>query len=497
MPSSFALLIAGITGLILTWDVVVASRGAQVRPSAPLLRTLTALTGILLLPGLLVALADSSLLTARLTQQLWWLWPATVACATIQSAWVAARKPMSAALALPLVAWNTLLLLVSVARVLPERGSPDPEWMGAMAAAMLHACAAAAGPVALTSPFMILPPVLAPSLPARWRPLAVLRACVSALAALATLLVLSRLPGAVDARRSYLRYVPERLQERPAGDLAIGLRILPPLDRAPSPYALRVDLALAESLQSRALFIRVAETAPLAALDSLARALEPVRHDSMQLAVTLESGDGAGAGPDARAVEQLTRRLRPELFVIDVEPTAGDAGRGVDRFAQVEETARAARAGFDAVRTIVSIDPLMPDGRAWFTWVRTRARGAAAVGVVLRAGAGGANDLEEQMAMVSQWIASQPSDRPTWITRVTTAPVAHGEESQALAWRGVLAWAARTAEIHGVLTGPASDYGTVTGIRAASGRLRPAARVIAAAARGLREGRAATRASPP
>jgi hypothetical protein len=139
----------------------------------------------------------------------------------------------------------------------------------------------------------------------------------------------------------------------------------------------------------------------------------------------------------------------------------------------------------------------MPEGRAWFAWARTRAMGVAAVGVVLHAGAGGAADLDEQLAMVSQWIASQPSDRPVWVTRVTTAPVAHGEEAQALAWRGLLGWAMRTSAVRAVLAGPASDYADVSGIRAASGRLRPVARLLETTTRGLREARAATRASPP
>ncbi|MBI2797057.1 MAG: hypothetical protein HYX65_10175 [Gemmatimonadetes bacterium] len=494
MPPPFPLGVALVVGAILAWDIVVASRGAQAPAAAPALRALTALTGILLAPGLLVAVADGALLTARLTQQLWWLWPATVACATLQAAWVALRRPVAPAVALPLAAWNGLLLVAAAARVLPERGMDEPAWMGAVAAAVLHACAAVAGPAALTSPFMVLPPVLAPSLPSRWRPVAVVRAGVSAVAALASALVLSRLPGAVEARRSYARYAVERLQERPSGDIAIGLRILPRIDRAPSPYALRGDLALADSVQPRALLVRVAAATPLAALDSLARALEPLRRDSVQL--VLEAAEGS-ARVDPRVLERLARRLRPEFVVIEAEPPARRGARGSDPLVRLEEAGRGVHAGYAGARVVVAIDPLMSDARAWFTWARTRAAGVAVAGVVLRAGTGGAAELDEQLAMVSQWIASQPSDRPVWVTRLATAPAAHGEEAQALAWRGLLAWAMRTPDVRGVLAGPASDYADVTGVRAASGRLRPVARVLAATAHGLREGRAATRASPP
>ena len=477
------------------WNIVIASRGARASGASgahPVLRALTALVGILLVPAMLVAMADGSLLTARVTQQIWWLWPATVAGATLQAAWVAVRRLVSPLLSVPFVLWNALLLLGAVSRALPDLHVVTPEWLGVVSAALTHAVAAVAGPVALTSPLAVAPAFLAPAAPSRWRQVELVRAGVAALAGAATIVVLAEVPSARAAIGSYARYGAERLPDRPASDFTLGLRLLPAVERTPSPQALRLDMAVADSIETEAMLVEVAPSAAAAALDSLARTLEPWRRDSVLVAIRL---GGPLSLVGSESVERVVRHLHPDVLLFGA-PATGD-GRAGDEERVVQHALLAHRL-LPSLRVGVVASAVDADReREWFDWGRTRAVGLAVVAVELRAGADGAADLDEQMAWLRQRLALAPNDRAVWITGIGTVPVAHGEASQELAWRGMLAASMRTAGIRAVFAGPASDVETMTGIRGASGRLRPVVRFLAGASRRLREGRDAAAATPP
>ncbi len=66
-------------------------------------------------------------------------------------------------------------------------------------------------------------------------------------------------------------------------------------------------------------------------------------------------------------------------------------------------------------------------------------------------------------------------------------PMVHGEENQARAIWGTLAWATNRRAVKGVIVLEASDYGTPVGLRAPGGRVRPAAETLARAIRVLSE----------
>ena len=63
----------------------------------------------------------------------------------------------------------------------------------------------------------------------------------------------------------------------------------------------------------------------------------------------------------------------------------------------------------------------------------------------------------------------------------------HGEQSQARAIWGSLAWATSRRALKGAIVFQAGDYGTPIGLRAPGGRVRPAAAVVARAIKVLSE----------
>jgi hypothetical protein len=66
-------------------------------------------------------------------------------------------------------------------------------------------------------------------------------------------------------------------------------------------------------------------------------------------------------------------------------------------------------------------------------------------------------------------------------------PVVHGSASQTNTVWHTLAWATAHPEVAGVIVSEPGDYTDMTGLRAANGRLRPAAAALRRAVRGLRE----------
>ena len=94
------------------------------------------------------------------------------------------------------------------------------------------------------------------------------------------------------------------------------------------------------------------------------------------------------------------------------------------------------------------------------------------------------------MRTADRWIQlASPPLKEHWILAASGYPVAHGEEAQQLAIWGSLAWGTSRGVIKGVMVGDAADYDDITGLRAPSGRLRPAAIAVMRAAQELRERR--------
>jgi hypothetical protein len=102
---------------------------------------------------------------------------------------------------------------------------------------------------------------------------------------------------------------------------------------------------------------------------------------------------------------------------------------------------------------------------------------------------GGAATLDARMRTVDSWLRSSRSTKKHWVLEAGGLPMTHGDASQALALQGILAWATSKNVIKGLIIREASDYEAPLGLRAPSGRLRPAAAMAAAAIRELGENR--------
>jgi hypothetical protein len=109
----------------------------------------------------------------------------------------------------------------------------------------------------------------------------------------------------------------------------------------------------------------------------------------------------------------------------------------------------------------------------------------------IRGGAG----LASRLLAAERWIRLS-SDRSIehWLLEVSSWPAIFGERNQERALWGTLAWASRQPSVRGVVVHAAGDYGAPVGLRAVSGRIRPAGARLGSTVRALNE--AAEREAP-
>jgi hypothetical protein len=307
----------------------------------------------------------------------------------------------------------------------------------------------------------------------------------------------------VSALHSYARYAPETLPVRPGGDFAIGLRLLPPLDAPPAPLDLRNDLALLDTTGAEIASVVIdPEGTHRQTLDSLARVFDPLRRDSTILIVTLGYPDNAAtayrASPAAyRAArvadaERIARGLHPDYLVLADEPY----GRGArilgrlpvsDWVAYLAAAARAVHGADSHIKTGIAASAYDARDSALYQWAAAPGSPIDAVGFTLFPTFGGAMSLDARMQIADRWMQRQPAaQKEQWVFAAGGNPAAHGEESQARVVWGEVVWGASHAAIKGVIVADAADYETITGLRAASGRLRPAVGMVIRASRELK-----------
>jgi hypothetical protein len=103
------------------------------------------------------------------------------------------------------------------------------------------------GRAALVVPFIVPIPIIVPAYPARRRATRVGRAALAAATAFIAGVTLLELPRGFGAVGSYQSYAQDRLSERPAGDFAIGVKLLPTLAGLPPAPAVRDAAPLSKS----------------------------------------------------------------------------------------------------------------------------------------------------------------------------------------------------------------------------------------------------------
>ncbi len=493
--------LAVLAVLGLMWDVSAAGHVAQLRASPPLLAALSGLVALLVAPAVVLVVAGGGGIDPG-AGALWgvaWIWPATVTLCAAQAAYVSARRIAPPAIAIPVLVYDVLLVAVAIVRSVGGSGSALPTWAITLGAAYVAALGHVAGPAALASPYTLLVPLVAPAYRPRRGTGRTLRIVVAATATAWVALTAAALPGAARAVASYEGF-SAALPERIPGDFTVGLDVLPPVVAAPTQEALRADLALADSVQAEAVGITIDPIGARAGvLDSIARAFEGLRRDSTLLIVTLGSAPGRSLlhrsaprrGDSVRIadVARVASRLRPDYLVLADDPaeaTMSPAGRQMlDLIAYFTASAATAH-GLDArIRVALSVSGVTGRDSALFDWAAQPGSPMDAVGFVVYPGFDGARSIEGQLHVAERWMRRFPY-REYWVFAVGGYPIAHGEASQLRAIEGTLGWAAAHPQIKGVLVAQAGDYGGTTGLRAPTGRLRPAVDAVVRAARAVR-----------
>lgn len=493
-----------LSGMMFAWNVLIAGRVGQLRRAPRKFSTLTALCGLLLAPALLIAFAASSILYGRAMQPLLWVWPVVAVMFLLQVMYALSKRLVTPMFGVPILLYNAVIAAVALSKLVVSRGAEPPEFVHGLAAAQTSAAGIVFGAAALWRTAYVQVPLLAPALPAHWRASAFARGVLAVIAMVMTAVVLVEVPDGLAAVRSYPHYESQRLQERPGGDFALGLKVFPDLSGQVSRLALRNDTALARQLEVDAVSIVLTPAAvdgPV--LDSLARALAGFRQDSVLLVVSLgysarSGGELSESGASfnetrLRQLEQIIRRLRPDILLPAVEPY-GEGARAIGMQPVqfwVDYLTRAAQLGQrlrPAMRVGVSAASYGARDSVLYGWAARPGSPMDVVGFSLLPGFDGATTLDTRMRIAQRWLLQNPGrQKPHWVFNAGGFPAVHGEKSQELAIWGALAWATAQPAVKGLIVGEAGDYNSERGLRAPNGRLRPAVAMLTRARAGLRE----------
>jgi hypothetical protein len=496
------LLYIAISVAIVAWDILMAGRIAQLRRIPRSFQAITGIAGLLLVPALVVAYTAQSLLYGRAILLVSWLWPFTALVFLLQTIYALGRRLVTPLLGFPLLVYNAVIATVAVTKFIITRGDAPIEFALALNAAQASMLGTFFGTPVLWNPIYMQVPIFAPSLAARWTLTRFARAVIAVVVIVMTALVLVELPGAYAGIKSYATHAKDQLQEHPEGDFKIGLKIFPDLRGGPPPTAITYDLALADTLDVDAISIVVdPEAARGVALDSLARSIDVARADSTIIIVglgypkkgALEMRQSRENYTVARLkdIDRIARRIKPDYLIPAIDPTEEGSRVLGDQTPQywIDYFARAARVAHYIYPRIKVAMPMSTYGTrdsTLYAWAARRGSPVDVVGFSLLAGFDGARSLDTHLRVAQRWMRMYPNPKEHWVFAAGGYPLLHGEENQERTIWAVLAWATAQAPIKGVVIYDSGDYNTVRGLRAPSGRLRPATGAILRAEKGLR-----------
>jgi hypothetical protein len=490
--------------VILTWDVFLAARIAQVRTLPRPFVFLSALAGFLVIPALIIHLATTSSVTGRALISVDWLWPFTVVLFALQALYAALRRFVNPFIGFFIATYDVLIAVDAVLRFIAARGTPLP------GAALVFLAATTAtfitvtrSPLIIGSPFFFFTPMIAPAFPALRPSSATFRVVLALVAGAFFVVFMTRLTVADLAVNSYGVHDPrvEKLQERPDGDFDIGLKIFENVEGPPTSLAVRNDLALADTLGVAIVnVVIVPEAMDRAAMDSLARVLDVVRSDSTQIFVTLGYPSRLVPLPGRtfndtrrlRTIDDVVRRLHPDVLIPAQDPyDAGTRAAGLHppEYWETFLTRAAAVAKRVRPRTKIGVSASSYDQRdsTLYAWAASSASPVDLVGFSLFPSATGVRTLDAAKGAADRWMAVTKTSKPHWIFATGGYPEAHGEASQERAVWSALAWGTSRPSVKGAIITEAGDYGVLRGLRAADGHLRRATFAVIKAMKGLRE----------
>jgi hypothetical protein len=497
------LVVVGIAAAVLAWDVALAGWIAARREAPRAFTQLAAFCGLLVVPSLVVGVASATEAGARTISGITWIIPVVAIAMALQVLYALFARLVSVLVGIPILLYDLVLVAIAVGDYLVAQTGSAPLALQSVLSARDVIVGITVGRAALVSPLTALVPMIAPAYPARWRLSGAVRAVlVLAATALTTLLVIEW-PRGVAAVRSYQAAAAEPMQARPRGDFVIGVRLYPVLDGAPPARAVKADAPLIAAFAPDVVLILLdTEGTRGAALDSLARVLEPLRADSVRIAIGLRVEGRPSPLDDAdrlAAIERVLTRVKPDVFFpaladplprwfAATPPTVTWWREMLERAAREVERVRPRTVlGWSASRLDV-IDS------AVYAWATRPGAPVEVVGAAIYPSFSGLPAVNARLRALERWHAQSQQGgggaQPHWLVNVGGLPHAHGDAAQTAAIRRALAWGSRRPWIGAAIIGEPADYDGWLGLRAANGRPRAAIGAIGLAAREMREVRA-------
>lgn len=475
---------------IVGWNVTAAGRIVHDQRAPRSVILTTAFGALLLIPALIVAVSTASSLYGRAIQPVAWLWPLVALLIVAQAGLALARRLVNPLFGVPVLVYDAIIAIVAIGHYLSALGLRPPLFTLVLSAAQADALGIVGGPQTLWRATWLLVPLFSPALPSRSRLKAVIRTGLAIGVVIVTAFVLIAIPRGVETIRSYDRFATQSPSDRPNGDFNFGLQLFPELRDAPPPVAIDNDLPIADSLGLDAISIIVdPEALRLKALDSLAHTLDNTRDDSTILIVTLgyprdaerlfHASSEAYTVNRLRDVDRIARALRPTVIIPAYEPYGvGERALGTlppDYWmTYITDAARAIHHVNPNIKVGLAAASYGPRDSALYAWAARRSSPVEWLGFSLMPEAEGGKTLETHLRIAQRWMRLYPPVKPHWVWSTGGYPITHGEQSQVLALRGVIAWATAQPAVVGVVVTEAGDYDAQRGLRAPTRRFRPA-----------------------
>ncbi|HET9424075.1 MAG TPA: hypothetical protein VFO55_01790 [Gemmatimonadaceae bacterium] len=489
--------------IIVIWDVVLAGRIAQLRLASRPFAALTGICGLMLLPALMLRMATSTFITGRAVVAVDWIWPVVLVLFAAQAIYAVSRRLVNYFWGVPIVVYNVLIAVTELVRFGVAHGWPWASAISGLLTAQSTTLAIVAGsPIAVTTPFFLLVPMISPAFPALRRTTAAFRAFVAAYAFLWIIFFgVWGLVGASAAGDALDNHREDRLRERPQGDFRVGLKIFPDIASEPSPAAVENDMELVNTLGVRAIALVVAPGTTRKVLDSLARVIDDL-DDSVTVIVSVgykgklvpELGS-VSLDEEGRlaTVENIVSSLRPDILLPAEDPMA--VGSRIVGSLPVERWQRYLTAASQRAK---AIDPRVKIGYSvssygisdslLYAWAASRGSPIDVVGFSFFPEKKGIDDIVNAFEPAAdRWMKTTPPVKEHWVFAAGGYPLNSGERMQARIIWNALSWATDHPAIKGLVVYEASDYAQARGLRAPNGRVRAAEKAVRDAIRQLRE----------
>ena len=469
--------------IIVIWDVVLSGRIAQLRLASRPFATITGLCCLLLLPALIIRMATATVITGRAVMAVDWIWPLVLALFAVQAIYAVSRRLVNYLWGVPIVVYDVILAVTEIVRFGVAHGwGWTSDVSGLLTAQSSTLAVMTQSPLAVTTPFFFLVPMISPAFPALRRTTAAFRAFISFHATVWVIaLLVWGLSAAKQAGDALTDHLDDRLRERPAGDFRVGLKIFPDIASEPAELAVQKDIELAVRLNARAIE-RLGDSVTVVVAIGYKGKLVP------ELGATPFDEELRLA-----TLEKVVRQMRPHIVLPAEDPmSVGTRIVGqlpVERWQRYFTSAsQRAKAIDPRVKVGYSVSSYGITDSILYAWAAQPGSPIDVVGFSFFPEKKGIDDIVNAFEPAAdRWMKTTPPRKEHWVFAAGGFPLTTGERMQErIVWRS-LSWATDHPAIKGLIVYEASDYAQARGLRSPNGRLRAAERAVRHAIRQLRE----------